>query len=146
KQAGEDTGQSGVMNKPLAAAAPPAAARKTEYFYADDAKKESAGNVERFARLDTETKAKARAVDKISPVKTVLTTFEIVQVGREVRVVDGDGSVYTGYVQPAGEITRSQSVAAEKPAVSEGALRSIGATAEHKVLALADAEDRKSAV
>ena len=140
KQAREDAGKLRLENRPLAAAAPPAAMRKSEFFNADDVKKESLGNVQRFARLDIETKAKARLSDKVAPVKTVLASFEVEQVGREVRVVDGDGSVYTGYVQSAADASRSRSVVAENVARPAGTLRSIGATVEHNASALANAE------
>src|SRR5205814_1579119 len=83
-------------------------------------------NVQRFARLEVMTKAKATATDKVSPVKAVLASFEISRLGSEVRVVDADGSVYTGYVQPATEARRSRVVKAEKPAVMTETARSNG--------------------
>jgi hypothetical protein len=109
------------------AAASPAPARN--YFYADTVTNEDA--VQRFARLDALTKAKAAVTDKSSPVKTVLASFEISRVGSEVRVVDGDGSVYTGYVQPAADLQRSRLAKAEKPAVLSESVASTGATIEH---------------
>jgi hypothetical protein len=77
------------------------------------------------------TKAKAMVTDKASPVKTVLASFEISRVGSEVRVVDADGSVYTGFVQPAADLKRSRTVKAEQPGAVSESLGSSAATVEH---------------
>jgi hypothetical protein len=70
-----------------------------------------------FARVQREAKAKARAVDKVQP--PVLVSFQLEQSGRDLRITDSDGSVYTGSLQaPAPVTTSPPSGAARRPLAS----------------------------
>ena len=113
------TGQStsAPSGNALAAAAPSAAA--PNFFYADGAKTDTGRQVQRFARIETETKAKALILDTAASSRTFLASFELQQVGNEVRILDHDGSVYTGYVQPA--VLRSRVAASAKEEATGGA-------------------------
>jgi hypothetical protein len=57
-----------------------------------------------FAQESSSAKAKA-AESKAAP--SVLVSFQVQQLGRELRVIDSDGSVYTGSVQTASIRTRA---------------------------------------
>jgi hypothetical protein len=90
------------------------------------------------------TKAKATASGKASAAKAVLTSFEITRVGSEVRIVDGDGSVYIGYVQPPVDASRNRKTKAQDSAAKSESLRSAGATVEHSASVMTDAAAQAS--
>ena len=140
----QKAGTSGIASATLALAAPTASAPNRSYFYADKVANEPTNTVQRFARLDAMTKAKATATGKASAAKAVLTSFEITRVGSEVRIVDGDGSLYTGYVQTATEATRSRKTKAQDSAAMSENVRRAGATVEHGALLLRDGEAQPS--
>ena len=140
KKTQQDTDKSRLAYKSLDAAAAPSATRQPQVFYADETKKESKAAVQRFVQVETGVKAKAAVLDKVSPAKTVLASFELQQVGSEVRIVDGDGSVYTGFADVAGNATRLRSTNAEAPARGAAGLRTAGGNAEPRTLSLSDAE------
>ena len=48
----------------------------------------------------------------------MLASFQVQQAGPELRIVDGDGSVYTGYLQLAAAARRARSFKAEATAVA----------------------------
>jgi hypothetical protein len=73
---------------------------------------------QRFAQVAPGSKAKNRLADKASPAQPVLTSFQVEQSGSEFRIVDGDGSVYSGFVQIADGTERLRSVNGEKPAAA----------------------------
>jgi hypothetical protein len=50
--------------------------------------------------------------------KSVLFSFELQQHGREVRIVDSDGSIYSGSFQPPGAFYYLDSTVSQKPAVT----------------------------
>jgi hypothetical protein len=137
----QKSGTSVVPSATLALAAPtaPAPAPSRNYFYADKVANEPTNTVQRFARLDVMTKAKATASGKASAANAVLTSFEITRVGSEVRIVDGDGSVYIGYVQPPVDASRNRKTKAQDSAAMSESLRPPGATVEHSASVLADA-------
>lgn len=54
--------------------------------------------VQYFAR---ESDTRARGVQNLNEAQAVLASFQLEQRGQEIRIVDADGSVYTGRVQPA---------------------------------------------
>ena len=62
-----------------------------------------------FAQVAQDRKAKAILTDSAASAKAVLASFQVEQSGSELRVVDGDGSVYRGVVESAenGERLRS---------------------------------------
>jgi hypothetical protein len=64
-------------------------------------------------------KLKAALADKAAPAHPVLALFQVEQAGRELRIVDGDGSVYSGYVQLAEVARRRRSARTEAPAVAQ---------------------------
>jgi prepilin-type processing-associated H-X9-DG protein len=61
----------------------------------------TAGIHQRFARIDTTSGGQygLKSDDVSGKVVPVLASFQVVQNGSELQVVDGDGSVYRGYVQ-----------------------------------------------
>src|SRR5205814_5847668 len=86
----------------LAAPAPPGPtpAPKDTVFgaLADNSKKSKAAgvpDVQRFYRLGLRPDT-ATGFDKAANVKGVLASFQVEQRGREVRIVDSDGSIYSG--------------------------------------------------
>jgi hypothetical protein len=93
--------------------------------YADDTKKtEALGILQRFAQVPPPSKAKA--APQTQAAASVLTSFEVEQKGRELRVIDSDGSVYAGYVQELDATTRAQSfdrVVSEKAQTGNAPMR-----------------------
>jgi hypothetical protein len=87
---------------------------------AAEARKEarSVSVAQRFAQVAPGSKAKNRLADKASPAQPVLTSFQVEQSGSELRIVDGDGSVYSGFVQLADHANRLGSVNGDKPAAA----------------------------
>ena len=73
---------------------------------------------QRFAQVAPGSEANNRLADKVSPAQPVLTSFQFEQSGSELRIVDGDGSVYSGFVQIADGTERLRSVNGEKPAAA----------------------------
>ena len=51
----------------------------------------------------------------------MLASFQLEQTGSQLRIVDGDGSVYSGYVQPADAPRRARSAKVAAPAVTGAA-------------------------
>jgi hypothetical protein len=85
---------------------------------AAEARKEarSVSVAQRFIQVAPGSKARNRLADKVSPAQPVLTSFQVEQSGSELRIVDGDGSVYSGFVQIADGALGS--VNGEKPAAA----------------------------
>ena len=77
------------------------------------------GNSQRFAQVRSEAKAESGFTDRVSPTQPVLASFQVEQSGPELRIVDGDGSVYSGFVQVADGTERLSSVNGEKPAAAQ---------------------------
>ena len=76
---------------------------------------------QRFAQVVPGPKLKAALADKAAPAHPVLALFQVEQAGRELRIVDGDGSVYSGYVRIAEAARRQRSAKAAAPAVAPAA-------------------------
>src|ERR1039458_567906 len=93
----------------------------------------SVGASQRFARAALGLQAKSSLADKATPAHPVLASFQVEQVGPELRIVDGDGSVYSGYVEIAEAARRLRSAKAEEsaatraPRAGEGALEPLPA-------------------
>jgi len=76
---------------------------------------------QRFVQTEPATTARALFEDKAPPAHAVLASFQLEQTGSQLRIVDGDGSVYSGYVQPAGSGRRERSAKTGAPAVAGAA-------------------------
>jgi hypothetical protein len=63
-----------------------------------------------FARTMPATKTKRSVDDKAVPARPVLAAFRVEQAGRQLRIIDGDGSVYTGSLQIADAARRAPAV------------------------------------
>jgi hypothetical protein len=101
----------------------------------------SVGAVQRFAQVASGPKMKESLADKVMAPPPVLASFQVEQAGSELRIVDGDGSVYRGYVQVADTARRQRSAKAEAPAASRasGALNGV---LEESVAARLDLDQR----
>ena len=108
-----------------------------DYFTEDSNKTRAAGGptIQRFTQVGLRADAD---LDKLTALKGILASFRVEQSGQGMRVVDNDGSVYTGYLQPVEALERlrwgddQKSAAAralkaqeppsvEKPALTDGA-------------------------
>jgi hypothetical protein len=95
------------------------------------AKKEGKGigAAQWFAQVAPGSKAKSSLSNKTTSAHPVLASFQVEQAGSDLRIVDGDGSVYSGYVQVAEAVRRKRSAQTEAsaatraPAVVGGVLR-----------------------
>jgi hypothetical protein len=77
-----------------------------------------------FRRLDTARTDALGLQDGRAPAQVVLASFQVKQVGQEIQIVDQDGSVYSGYVVPAGASLKSAPLEKEaQAATSSGASR-----------------------
>jgi hypothetical protein len=87
---------------------------------ADSARLEvrSVGVSQRFAQVVSGPIKKSSLADKAKLTHPVLASFEVEQAGPELRIVDGDGSVYSGYVQLADAARRRLTTPAEASAVT----------------------------
>jgi hypothetical protein len=71
---------------------------------------------QRFVQIASEAKAKDRLADRGAAAHPVLASFQVEQAGTVLRIVDGDGSVYTGSLQLAKAAQRLRAAKAETPA------------------------------
>ena len=76
---------------------------------------------QRFVQTAPAAPARSLFDGKAAPVHAVLASFQLEQTGSQLRIVDGDGSVYSGYVQPADAARRARSAKAAAPAVAGAA-------------------------
>ena len=74
-----------------------------------------------FVQIPHDAKAKSSLADSAAPLHPVLASFQIEQAGPMLRIVDGDGSVYTGSLQSASAARRARSPKPEAPAATYGA-------------------------
>src|SRR5207248_2997531 len=65
----------------------------------NDLKQKSLSSTQRFYRTDLPSEPGKLLYEPSTP-KPVLASFQLIRTGQEVRIVDADGSVYAGYVQP----------------------------------------------
>ena len=92
-----------------------------------------------FAQVAPVSKAKTALADKASPAHPVLASFQVEQAGPALRIVDGDGSVYSGYVQIAAAARRQRSTKAESSATTR-APQTLGAVLEEPPAASRDSD------
>jgi hypothetical protein len=78
----------------------------------------SASASQRFAQAAPGAKAKSSLANKDTPAQPVLASFQVEQTGTRLRIVDGDGSVYSGSVQIADAAQRQRSGKVEASATS----------------------------
>jgi hypothetical protein len=97
-----------------------------------------AGVVQWFAQVTPGPHTKAALADKATPAQPVLASFQVEQAGRALRIVDGDGSVYSGYVQIADAARRQRSIMAAAPAAAPAP--GPGGVLEEKAAARLDSE------
>ncbi len=83
--------------------------------------------VQRFVQVAPGAATKALAEDKAKAAHSVLASFEVEQADHELRITDGDGSVYAGYVQPADAGQRARLAKAEAPAAAQASRATGGA-------------------
>ncbi|HWX19997.1 MAG TPA: hypothetical protein VN578_08840 [Candidatus Binatia bacterium] len=72
--------------------------------------------IQRFAQTAQVTKAKDTT--KAFPNGPILVSFRLEQKAQDVRIVDSDGSIYTGSLQPQGAVYRLPSTASQRPALA----------------------------
>jgi len=98
----------------------------------------SIGFAQRFAQVAPALETKGSRAHKATSAQPVLASFQVEQAGPELRIVDGDGSVYSGYVQLADVARRERSANAAAPAVSR-APQALGGVVAAKPAANLDA-------
>jgi hypothetical protein len=76
---------------------------------------------QRFVQVPHDAKAKNSLADSAAAAHPVLASFQVEQAGPVLRIVDSDGSVYSGSVQLANAARRARSTKADVPAASFGA-------------------------
>lgn len=82
---------------------------------------QSPGVVQRFVQVAPGTSAKTLLAYKAKPAQPVLASFQVEQADSELRITDGDGSVYAGYVQVADAVQRARLAKATGRAIEQGA-------------------------
>jgi hypothetical protein len=140
----DKSGLSAAQYKSLAAAA--SANRPSQSPIATDALSKPAGaarketkafgSVQRFVQVAPKAQTKKSLADKAVPAQPVLASFQVEQAGQELRIVDGDGSVYSGRLQLATAARRSRAVKAKAPAATLGSRAPAGAFQEKAALSL----------
>ncbi len=82
------------------------------------ARYELAAKAQRFVQAAPAPTAQAVFADQSKPAHPVLASFQVEQTGSHLRIVDGDGSVYSGYVQAATTARRAPSARAAATAAA----------------------------
>ena len=77
------------------------------------------GTTQWFAQAAQGSKQKADQTGNTSLTHPVLASFQVEQAGPDLRIIDGDGSVYSGYVQIAVASRRQRSIKAEPVATAQ---------------------------
>ncbi len=75
----------------------------------------------RFVQVGPGSQMKATLGDKATPAHPVLASFQVEQAGEKLRIVDGDGSVYSGFVQIVTAARRARPAKAEAPVAAQAA-------------------------
>jgi hypothetical protein len=105
------------LSAPATAAVPGANKNEKAYFFTEGGTKgKDTSVVQRFTQLGAASKDQTSSSEKASPAQTLLVSFQVEQNGRELRIVDQDGSVYSGFVQLAGGSSRLLSTETGKAA------------------------------
>ncbi|HWW02830.1 MAG TPA: hypothetical protein VNZ64_24235 [Candidatus Acidoferrum sp.] len=73
---------------------------------------------QRFDFVQVDARAKAQMTDRVASATPVLSSFQVEQSGSVLQIIDNDGSVYSGYLQPAERATASVSAKAQGPATA----------------------------
>ncbi len=76
---------------------------------------------QRFVQVPPEPKAKAALASEDARTRPVLASFQVEQAGQVLRIVDDDGSVYTGSLQLASAARRARSAKEDVPLTALGA-------------------------
>jgi hypothetical protein len=123
KLTGDKAGQAAFASKSLGAVASATSslAAMDDFLKSAGEDRKKAGSVgafQRFVQVAPAPKKKESLGDKVTPPPPVLASFQVEQAGSELRIVDGDGSVYSGYVQIADTARRQRSAKTEAPADS----------------------------
>jgi hypothetical protein len=145
--AGNKAAQPGFAYKSLAevasASRPKPASATTDSLlkYATEAHygAKPSGTTQWFAQVTPESKTKLALADKAAPAHPVLASFQVEQAGPALRIVDGDGSVYSGYVQIAAAARRQRSTKAESSTATR-APQTLGAVIEEIPTASRDSD------
>ncbi len=140
KQKADESGSAaaayGALTKVASANRPSSAAvvAKDQYSKAVSAAMQEAKGVavaQRFIQVAPAARREAAFADKAAPTHPVLASFEVKQTGQQLRIVDGDGSVYTGYLRLTDAGRRAQPVKTEAVATTQTA-RAPAAVREEK--------------
>lgn len=92
-----------------------------------------------FAQAAQSPKTKASFAGKLTPAHSVLASFQVEQAGLKLRIVDSDGSVYSGNVQVA-TVARSRRSAKPEPAAAARPSQALGAKLEEMPAASFDSD------
>jgi hypothetical protein len=109
---------------PMASAAPARLGVQLQSANSVDNEKRAPAPVARVTQQFVETVAlnkNADFADKSAATRSILTSFELQQVGREVRIVDSDGSVYSGAFQSPETFSELDSYATQNTVVTRSA-------------------------
>lgn len=145
--AGDKAAQPGFAYKSLAEVAsanrPKPASTTTDsllrYAAEDRSGAKPGSTTQWFAQVTPESKTKLALADKVAPAHPVLASFQVEQAGPALRIVDGDGSVYSGYVQIAAAARRQRAAKPEGSAATR-APQTLGAVLEERPAASRDSE------
>src|ERR1035437_8001985 len=145
--AGDKAAQPGFAYKSLAEVAsanrPKPASTTTDsllrYAAEDRSGAKPGSTTQWFAQVTPESKTKLALADKAAPAHPVLASFQVEQAGPALRIVDGDGSVYSGYVQIAAAARRQRSTKAES-STGTRAPQTLGAVIEEIPTASRDSD------
>ena len=137
KWSGPDTGHVELaLKSPVAAGLSPSVAPVTSASdnilrsYAYDLKETNEPGISegrRFIRVESPSTTTA-SVGKSQTGQSVLSSFEVKQTAQQLRIVDADGSIYTGSVQLAEAGPRLRSAEAQQIAVAESSQARLGPT------------------
>ncbi|HOX55934.1 MAG TPA: hypothetical protein P5205_03360 [Candidatus Paceibacterota bacterium] len=81
----------------------------------------SGSGSQRFLRVSPDRRAAVALADRAEAAQSALASFEVEQVGQQLRITDEDGSVYTGYMRPGDSVRRSRAAKLESPAAAPAA-------------------------
>ncbi len=122
-QSGDERSKADLAYKsmqPIAASAPGSAGAPLKTADAKRQPAQIARASQKYVQIESLKKgAESELSDKLAVAKPILVSFELQQVGREVRIIDNDGSVYSGSVQSFGGFsdlrrTNSESVSSRQ--------------------------------
>jgi hypothetical protein len=126
QQAGDKSGQPALLYKSLtyadslnrASASPAATDSLSQAAPGVSEEAKSLGVAQRFVQVTAGATASAPAGGQGAATPAVLASFQVEQSGQVLRIVDGDGSVYTGSLQLAEAARRARASGAGAPAAA----------------------------